>query len=301
MDLQKIRVRQDLERMVINYFLRGDISETQSADICNYIDSAIGGGNFPKPDQRRAAVITFPGTYTGRGEAPEETPEETAETEAGEETPEIYAPYGEPLPDGVKDFRRALQRDGLALILWEKLTSKEGLFYDILWAKATGPRRLTEWSGAVREEDIPYVMPLDIGYSRHDHERMTPRYTVRVAPENVLEGTVSDFSAYVQSLKAAGIRNGAGEKINFDYVFNFAAEKRERYLQRNRELTALKLSARVIGALNDRQIYNVKELKKITVQELRAIRKISGQTITETLALLKQAGITLREAQENYA
>ena len=58
MDLQKIRVRQDLKRMVINYYLRGEITEDQSTCICDYIDSSIGGGFLPKETGR--TVIPFP-------------------------------------------------------------------------------------------------------------------------------------------------------------------------------------------------------------------------------------------------
>ena len=61
MDLQKIRVRQDLKRMVINYFLRSEITEEQCENICQHIDSIIGGGFFPHPGQHKErSVIPFP-------------------------------------------------------------------------------------------------------------------------------------------------------------------------------------------------------------------------------------------------
>jgi hypothetical protein len=47
MDLGKIRVRQDLEKMVINYFLMGKISEEQSNRITNYVDEVKRGLYFP--------------------------------------------------------------------------------------------------------------------------------------------------------------------------------------------------------------------------------------------------------------
>ena len=59
MDIQKIQVRQDLERMVINYFLVGKISKEQSDRIASYIDDVIGGGFFPEPAQG-VKVISFP-------------------------------------------------------------------------------------------------------------------------------------------------------------------------------------------------------------------------------------------------
>ena len=66
MDLQKIRVRQDLERMVINYFIRKEISEEQSAKICDHIDNTISGGSLPQPYRHNSCmVIPFPTSYTG--------------------------------------------------------------------------------------------------------------------------------------------------------------------------------------------------------------------------------------------
>jgi hypothetical protein len=62
MDLQKIQVRADLERMVINYFLMEKISEEQSEKIVNYIDDVIGGGCFPEPDPGEK-IIYFPGAW----------------------------------------------------------------------------------------------------------------------------------------------------------------------------------------------------------------------------------------------
>ena len=59
MDIQKIQVRLDLERMVINYFLVGKISKEQSDRIASYIDDVIGGGFFPKPAPG-VKVIPFP-------------------------------------------------------------------------------------------------------------------------------------------------------------------------------------------------------------------------------------------------
>jgi hypothetical protein len=301
MDLQKIRVRQDLQRMVLNYFVIKDITEDQSARICDYIDRIIGGGEFPQPGRqaRGGAVIPFPTAYTGQQnntatpERVREEREEREEREAGarkarEALAEIYAPYGEPLPEGVEDFRQALQRDGLILIRYEKRTSKEGSFFNVLWARSVIPR-LTAWSGNIREEDIPHALPLDVEYSHYFHEETTLSHAVIVAPDNVLSGPLSDFTAYVQSLKKSGLKN------NFDYSYHFAAEKRERYLQRNAELITLKLSPRIIGKLNERDIYGIKKLKKITVQELRGIKSIGEQTVSETLAILKAAGITLQE------
>jgi hypothetical protein len=269
MDLQKIRIRQDLERMVINYRITGDITDEQSEAICNFIDTQIGGGEFSQPGTVGRRIIPFPGS-------------------------DIVNKSKEKEPDDIPDLREALQRDGLLLIRWEKRTSCEGSFYNVLWMHTIIPR-YTEWSGAVRLESIPYVLPLDVDYSDYFHKETRLLYAVQVAPENVLHGTTTEFTAYVQSLKDAGMKDASGKQINFDYVYNFTVEKRERWLQRNRELVDLKLSTRIINALNDMEIYTVKQLKNITVRKLQEARNIGKQTVIETLALLQQEGITLQE------
>jgi hypothetical protein len=71
MDLAKIQVRQDLERMVINYFLLGKISKEQSDKIADYVDSVIGGGYLPEPT-RGEKIICFPGVMLE--ERPQEPP-----------------------------------------------------------------------------------------------------------------------------------------------------------------------------------------------------------------------------------
>jgi hypothetical protein len=300
MDLQKIRVRKDLERMVINYRVTGDITEEQSEKLCFHLEQVIGGGNIPKAGRAEYKnIIQFPTSYTSpRKDNPKDAgiDDHVKDTASEEKQRRVYAPYGEVLPVGIPDFRQLLQRDGLLLIRWEKRTSSEGSYFNVLWARSIIPR-YTEWSGKIREESVQYALPLDVDYSKYYHEKTRLVYAVQVAPENVLHGSVADFTAYVESLKNAGMTDASGKQINFDYVYNFAAEKRERWLLRNRELVNLKLSTRVINALNERQITTLKQLKKVTVEELRRVRNIGEQTVQETLALLKQAGITLQEEQ----
>jgi hypothetical protein len=280
MDLEKIRVRQDLERMVINYFLLGKISEEQSTSIADYIDTVIGGGYLPEPGSKSKTII-FPTTYTG----PEEEPAKEVV---------INAPYGSPLPDCYPDFREALQRNGLLLILWEKRIGQEGTFYNVLWAKSYGERRSTAWSGNIREEEIPYVMPYDnTDYSYREPELRTV-YTVKVAPENVLHGPISELPKYIQSLKDFGI------KADFEYNFIFAAEKRTRFLEKNEDLIALNISPRVLNILNDMEIFTVKALQKITVKKLRSMKGIGNATIQEFLSALEKQNIFLQEDQESY-
>jgi hypothetical protein len=190
MDLEKIRVRQDLERMVINYFLMGKIEEGQSSEIIDFIDRTIGGGFLPVPSFKGKTII-FPTTYNGHAERLENYEKEDKEEPTKEAV--IEAPYGSPLPECYPDFREALQRNGLLLILWEKLIGKEGTFYDVLWAKSSGGKRNTSWSGNVREEEIPYVMPDDHTDYAYHAPKLKIAYTVNVAPESVLHGPISDL------------------------------------------------------------------------------------------------------------
>jgi hypothetical protein len=297
MDVKKISIRQDLQRMVINYFLRGDITEDQSAKLCDFIDNTIGGGNFPQPyrNKQGRAVIPFPTTYTGPEASADKKPEQE---EPRVKSPEIYAPYGETLPEGIEDFREVLQRDGLVLICYQKLINREGTFFDVLWAQSGTRIRCTNWSGAIREECIPYVMPLDgieDNYKYRDfYKTLKTVYTVNVAPENALNGPLPGFFAYVQSLKDAGIKN------DFDYNFIFAAEKRNRFLTRNKELVDLKIPARVLNSLDEREIHTLKDLQRLSIQELRKIKYLGQGIVNDTIAILKKAGITLQEEKENY-
>jgi hypothetical protein len=71
MDLEKIQVRQDLERMVNNYFLTGKLSLEQSRSITNHLNVVIGGGQSPKPETR-GNIIHFPGAW--QGSKPREPP-----------------------------------------------------------------------------------------------------------------------------------------------------------------------------------------------------------------------------------
>jgi hypothetical protein len=124
-------------RRLCSYRLPSVVQRSQTG----FINRTLGGESIPKP-RREGNIIIFPTTYAGRGaKRPEPEPEKP---------PVIEAPYGSPLPEGYTDYREALQRDGLILILWEKLTSEEGAFYNVLWAKSL-EKRLTRWSGYIRE------------------------------------------------------------------------------------------------------------------------------------------------------
>jgi hypothetical protein len=116
----------------------GKISEEQANKIADYTNTVIGGGCLPGPDSKGKTII-FPTTYTGPAKYLGDFEKE--EEEPAKETV-IEAPYGSPLPDCYPDFREALQKDGLLLILWEKRIGKEGTFYNVLWLKAPGKEEI---------------------------------------------------------------------------------------------------------------------------------------------------------------
>jgi hypothetical protein len=69
MDMQKIQVRADLERMVYNYALLGKIENDTADKIVSFIDLTIGGGDLPEPCGK---VIAFPVPATGEQPEPAE-------------------------------------------------------------------------------------------------------------------------------------------------------------------------------------------------------------------------------------
>ncbi|MDR2178512.1 MAG: hypothetical protein LBP20_10820 [Treponema sp.] len=76
MDLEKIQVRLDLERMVNNYFITGKLSPEEACCITSYLNGVIGGGQFPKPEAK-GNIIYFPGAWQGsKPQEPPKTPEQ---------------------------------------------------------------------------------------------------------------------------------------------------------------------------------------------------------------------------------
>ena len=257
--------------------LQDKIKKTPDLYCTEYMAYFMSWGNYPGKQKDSGKIIPFSTSYT----KPKKPPTQPQK---------IYAPYGEPLPEGVKDFREALQRDGLVLIGWKILTNKTAVFYNVLWAKSNSRCRCVEWSGTIQEEQIPYVMPLDVPWRDCCDGETT--FTIYVAPENILNGPYSDFRDYIHNLKSSG------RKTNFDYDFIFAVERRKRFLIKNKELVNIKLSIRTINILNDNGIHTVNDLDKITIQELRNMRNMGVKTMGETLAMLKEAGITLKDSEE---
>ena len=289
MDLKKIRVRQDLERMVTNYFLMGEIGEKETGEIIDFIDRAIGGGAPPKPCVERKIII-FPTAYAGR--RPEAPPEKARDYK---KPAVIEAPYGVPLPEGRPDFREALQRDGLVLVKWEKRVSGKGAFYSVQWAKSRGENRRKYWSRSMPEDEVPYAAPCGCsrGFS-YSHNYGDPcEYTVEVAPGDVMNGPFSEYHKYVQGLKSLGL------KADFDHDFDLTTETRNRFLEKNKELLGLGIPSRALNALNYMGVFTVRELEKVTVEKLRSAKGFGDKTIQEFLGALEKKNIFLRK--ESFA
>jgi hypothetical protein len=274
------------------------LSEVQADRINDFIDREIGGGEFPKitPGQQPCKVYLFPGSYAGQDD---NSDSKSMPMPSPENPAEYYAPYGEAMPEGLPDFRETLQRDGLILIKWAKYVCTEGVFFNVLWCKSNGKKRATQWSGYVREEEVPYSMPGDsektIYANRNFTEYASCVYTVKVAPESVLQGHISEWPRYVQSLKDSGVI-----KSNLDYDFNYALERRTSYFKKYRELINLQLPPRTLNVFTDAGITTVKELKAIPLNKLRNIPNLGEKTIQETITALKKHNIILEE-EESYA
>jgi hypothetical protein len=102
---------------------------------------------------------------------------------------------------------------------------------------------------------MPYVMPDDgVRLGRFVKRDLKHACTVKVVPDGVLHGQYSEYLEYVQSLKSLGL------KVDFDYDFIFLVEKRNRFLDKNKELIALAIPSRVLNILDEIGIHTVKEL-----------------------------------------
>jgi hypothetical protein len=215
----------------------------------------------------------------------------------------INAPYGEPVPEGFQDYREALQRDGLALVCYKKLKILEerffipkGIYFEALWVKSNGPR-YKAWSGLFLPEYVYNVMPYDYESYYKQEGKNVLEYIVNVAPENCQRCPLPEFTAYIESLKKAEIKNATGNKVNFDYVFNYGTEKRSRYVKKNIELIDLKFPAVVIKRLNEQKIYTLAGLQELSLEELSKMQSVGVKVIDKVKDCLGAAGITLKERE----
>ena len=308
MDMEKIRVRQDLERMVINYFLRGDISEEQSAQICDHIDNTIGGGFLPQPYQvKDCIVLPFPTSYTGPEIAVETVKETTKKAEEIKPPRKIAniisALPGENIPSEFKDLRPFLQRDGLILLSWARWEDKEdkenGLEIRVNWISSTGKLRkfCGHWTNVSTDENLSDVIPDRKGDPYYQEGRWfygyySDYYGDGYVADNVFlcapELTALTRPHFINKLKETGIN------IDFDYIFNLTEEKKKQFYLENKEFIDLGFPPYIIQALNEWG-KPVKELQDITIDDFRSLRGYGEGKISEVITYFKKAGITLQE------
>ncbi|GHV07602.1 hypothetical protein FACS189485_18180 [Spirochaetia bacterium] len=172
MDLQKIKVRQDLARMVRNYVLAGKIDESQEYKITSFIDFAIGGGELSE-ETPTGKVFYFPGEWQEE-EAPKQ-PEYKPPQKKEKEIRNYQVMPDEPFPEiGESDLRKVLQRDGLILQGWEHWIDFKYVEYGA-W-KSLGSAYRAHWiassdkhfqyqSGIVLEGEIYEAIPINRGGS----------------------------------------------------------------------------------------------------------------------------------------
>jgi hypothetical protein len=168
MNLEKIQVRQDLKRMVLNYVLMGKITEDHADRITIFIDNVIGGGELGEVTPSGAKVYNFPGTWQGK-----EQPEYQPPPKPQKETKVFRVMPDEPFPEiGESDFRKTLRRDGLILHGWERWKDFKyvecgvrkylGNAYRVHWIASAG-KHFHYQSGIVLEEEIYNAMPFGRG------------------------------------------------------------------------------------------------------------------------------------------
>lgn len=162
-------------------------------------------------------IIPFPGRgrYLAQGREPV----------ASTAKPILAAP-GMQLPDGIHDFRSALQRDGLILIAWDKRMSEMGERYTAYWVTSMGIPRFYA-SRKLSYDDFPSAMPDHKSYAAEDgiefFGQKAPLCLVHVAPELMMSNPRHG------ELRKAHIETLAfhGSKANYDYRYLLTKEKRK--------------------------------------------------------------------------
>jgi hypothetical protein len=220
MNLEKIKVRNDLKRMVYNYVLAGKIGDSQADQITGFIDNAIGGGEL---ELETGKVLNFPGEWQGR-EPPVRKPEPPPKPEEKEVKVFRVMP-DEAFPEGEIDLRKILLRNGLILYGWEHWTDFKhldcgtwqsmGSAYRVHWV-SYADRCFHYQSGITLEKEIYEVMPLyrgeNFGYVGHSVRRQGtgelffnpegPDSVVYTLPKNHRQLEIAD---YIEKYKDFGI------------------------------------------------------------------------------------------------
>jgi len=63
-------------------------------------------------------------------------------------------------------------------------------------------------------------------------------------------------------------------------------------------LVNLKIPSRVLTRLDEREIHTLKGLQELSIQDLQKMKSLGPIMINDTIAILKKAGITLKERRE---
>lgn len=148
----------------------------------------------------------------------EPAPQPIAEPEPEKEIDIIEVMPWEPMPEGYKDYRPLLQRDGLFLYAW---TIWEDGSIVASWKRTSGKMRSYS-SPRCREESLESVVPTKSmdGYrgiaweTWHSKER--PDIAVFTAPRYIV---YYERDAFLTRLRGSGATN------NFDYQFTIAKQK----------------------------------------------------------------------------
>ena len=200
--------------MIINYCLRGEITEDQSTAICDFINKTIGGGFIPEPyEDNGCKIITFPASNKYKKPmSPETMKEKTPEPPEKKNTPIIIeALPGETLPEGFTDYRPLLQRDGLILYKWEILKDRA---IKIVWIASNANRGMFKYQAITySENELKTICPYE-KYSPCDKD-----FVIYAAPETL---SPSIKKVFISTLQKSGV------SVDFNYEFSLGKQNAEK-------------------------------------------------------------------------
>jgi hypothetical protein len=280
MNMQRITVKAELERMVLNYHLLGSLEERETDKILAVFDSVL-----PSREKAVGKITPFPAMTEAQKPIP---PREKTEPV------EIFAPIGKPIPKGYPDYRPVLQRDGLILVSWIKIVHQvKGVFFNIQWIKSAGRARTILWSGYVREKELPNAFPDENKNLFWDEKDEV--YRIKVAPDELLHGTMDFRAEYIKILKSGGVT------VDFDYAFYLPAERKNRFEEKNKELLAMGFSGKPLNILNSLEIYTAADLLTLTEEILLETESCGAGTVREIKDILAKNNIELWRKQHEQS
>jgi hypothetical protein len=183
--------------------------------ISRIVGSVDGTERENMPVRERSNIIPFPVRGTPPFLPRQNTPVRAAP---------IVARPGEPLPQGIPDYRPLLQRDGLILLSWAKRNQN---YYSAYWVTSTGVPRYYA-SRYVEAEGLSGARPDNKSCAADDgieyYGQRAPEYMVHVAPElidrNVWRGE-DPRPEHIRKLKALGT------EVDFNYQYLLTAERQK--------------------------------------------------------------------------